>query len=64
MSYRLVSHSKEDSCVLFIMALRLRTEAEWTTFIRSAGISDDAACTKYAKSFVDNGVGETSLPQL
>ena len=42
----------------------LRTYAEWSTFITNAGISEAAAVTNYAKSFVDNGLTETSLPQL
>ena len=47
------------------MALqRVGNEAEWTTFITNAGITDAAKVTAYAKSFVDNGLNETSLPQL
>ena len=45
------------------MAL-LRTEADWKTFLRSAGIQDDATLTTYAGLFVTNGFNEVSLGEI
>ena len=42
------------------MAL-LRTEADWKTFLQSAGIQDDATLTTYAGLFVTNGFNEVIL---
>ena len=44
--------------------MALQTEAQWKEFFKTSGITDDAASTTYAKSFVVNGFNEHSLPQL
>ena len=45
------------------MALRIRTNEEWTTFFTSAGIPATAVVT-YAEAFVTNRITEISLPGL
>ena len=50
------------SILFFIMALQ--TEAAWKDFVKSAGITDDAVSSTYAKKFTDNGFNEQSLAGL
>ena len=44
--------------------MALQTEAQWKVFFQTAGISEDETSSTYAKTFKDNGLTETSVPQL
>ena len=44
--------------------MALQTEAQWKTFIQTAGITDEVASNTYAKAFSDNGFNEQSLALL
>ena len=50
-------------CVPYDLIMALRSEVQWKEFFQTAGIEDTTSST-YAKSFADNGVTETSLPQI